>query len=190
MLTVSTMHQNREVRLTLARVTNFRNVVDSEEIVIDPEVTCLVGKNESGKTALLSALYRVNPVHEATTFDAAKDYPRWKLSKDRREQLVDDAVPGSAVFAIEEADRAAVADAFGDGVLLSDTFGLQRTYAGKSAMPFVWIPPGQRKICSRPSRLLPAYKRSSKKTADGQCPLQGEETHQHGGRCVGCRASL
>ncbi|RJT97038.1 hypothetical protein D6T65_15120 [Arthrobacter frigidicola] len=119
------------MRLISARVTNFRNVVDSEEIVIDPEVTCLVGKNESGKTALLSALYRVHPVHEATTFEPAKDYPRWKLSKDRREQLVDDAIPVSAVFAIEDADRTAIAEVFGEGVLLSDTFGLQRTYGGE-----------------------------------------------------------
>jgi hypothetical protein len=37
------------MRLTGARVTNFRCVLDSETFTIDPQVTCLVGKNESGK---------------------------------------------------------------------------------------------------------------------------------------------
>lgn len=38
------------------RVERFRNILDSGEIQVDPAVTCLVGKNESGKTNLLHAL--------------------------------------------------------------------------------------------------------------------------------------
>ena len=62
------------VQLRQFRVTNFRNVIDSGPISVDDSVTCLVGKNESGKTALLEALRRVNPVYTAT-FDAAEHYP-------------------------------------------------------------------------------------------------------------------
>ncbi len=43
------------------RVRNFRNILDSGEIMVDDAVTCLVGMNESGKTAILSALHRLNP---------------------------------------------------------------------------------------------------------------------------------
>ena len=32
------------------------------EFAIDEKVTCLVGKNESGKTAILQALEKLNPV--------------------------------------------------------------------------------------------------------------------------------
>ena len=40
-----------------ARVRMFRNIVDSGVIQFEPDVTCIVGKNESGKTALLQALH-------------------------------------------------------------------------------------------------------------------------------------
>ena len=40
-------------------------------------MTFLVGRNESGKTALLQALYRLNPVIENQgTFDVTEDNPR------------------------------------------------------------------------------------------------------------------
>ena len=40
------------MRLKTIRVTNFRSVDDSGEFNVDP-VTCLVGKNEAGKSAIL-----------------------------------------------------------------------------------------------------------------------------------------
>lgn len=122
------------MRLESVRVQLFRNVVDSEVIDVDPQVTCFVGKNESGKTALLNAIYRLNPVHTLTTFEASKDYPRWRLSRDRKAGGIDDAVPVSAIFGIEEADRDAVIDAFGEGVLTTETFTVSRNYSGASAL--------------------------------------------------------
>ena len=49
------------MKLTAFRVAKFRNIVDSERIQVDPSVTCLVGKNEAGKSALIEALYLFNP---------------------------------------------------------------------------------------------------------------------------------
>lgn len=64
------------MKLTHARITNFRSIEDSGEFSVD-QVTCMVGKNESGKTALLTALYRLNPyLPEHGTFDKERDYPR------------------------------------------------------------------------------------------------------------------
>ena len=40
------------MKLTKAQVQYFRNILDSTEIEIQDDVTCLVGKNESGKTAI------------------------------------------------------------------------------------------------------------------------------------------
>ena len=50
------------MRLLSVRVRYFRNIIDSGEVGIDEAVTCLVGKNESGKTAFLQALQQLSPV--------------------------------------------------------------------------------------------------------------------------------
>ena len=48
------------MKLTRVRITNFQSITDSNEIDIG-EITSLVGKNEAGKTAILKALYKLNP---------------------------------------------------------------------------------------------------------------------------------
>lgn len=54
----------------------FQSVLDSGPVPID-DITCLVGKNEAGKTAVLKALYRLNPIREADgEFSVVDDYPR------------------------------------------------------------------------------------------------------------------
>ncbi len=64
------------MKLTKVHITNFQSIHDSTEIDVG-DVTCLVGKNEAGKTALLKALYRLNPINEMDgIFDATDDYPR------------------------------------------------------------------------------------------------------------------
>lgn len=69
------------MKLTKVRITNFQCIQDSTEFDIG-DVTCLVGKNEAGKTALLKALYRLNPTNEADgKFDTTDDYPRRNLTE-------------------------------------------------------------------------------------------------------------
>ena len=50
------------MRLVSARVRDYKSITDSGEVAVEEDVTCLVGKNESGKTAVLEALYRLNPI--------------------------------------------------------------------------------------------------------------------------------
>lgn len=71
------------MKLETVRVQLFRNVVDSNSVKIEPEVTCLVGKNESGKTAFLWALANLNPAKGEKT-DLTLDYPRWRKVRDER----------------------------------------------------------------------------------------------------------
>ena len=64
------------MKLTKVRITEFQSIQDSTEFAIG-NVTCLVGKNEAGKTALLKALYRLNPIIDTEgNFDVTDDYPR------------------------------------------------------------------------------------------------------------------
>ena len=64
------------MQLRKVRIQNFQSVIDSNEFEIG-DVTCLVGKNEAGKTAMLKALYRLNPLNpKDSNYDAIHNYPR------------------------------------------------------------------------------------------------------------------
>jgi predicted ATP-dependent endonuclease of OLD family len=115
------------VQLTRIRVQKFRNIIDSGDVAIDENVTCLVGMNESGKTAILSALHRLNPV-DGADFDEQRDYPRWLLSKDRREETIGNAVPIAATFLLDTSDLELVEAALGPGVLLGPEVTVSRRY--------------------------------------------------------------
>jgi predicted ATPase len=116
------------VKLTEARVRMFRNVIDSGVIHFQDDVTALVGKNESGKTALLMALHRLNPANGDQNFSAQHDYPRWRYTRDRKSGDLDDARPIEATFTLDDADVSALENKFGDGVLPSKQFTYYKTY--------------------------------------------------------------
>lgn len=57
--------------------------MDSGRIPVDPEITCLVGKNEAGKSGMLEAPYLFTPAYDER-FDVNEQYPRWLVVKDRK----------------------------------------------------------------------------------------------------------
>jgi predicted ATP-dependent endonuclease of OLD family len=110
------------MKLIKARVQNYRSVEDSEEFDIG-DLTCLVGKNEAGKSALLSALRSLHPSKSQTfDIDETVDYPR------RFATRFDDRHPDGRAevirtwWKLNEADVAAVETCFGPGALKGDTF--------------------------------------------------------------------
>ena len=68
------------MKLVSIRIQNYKCIEDSGEFTVK-KLTCLAGKNESGKSALLQALRRLNPVEETDQeFNVLMEYPRRKLS--------------------------------------------------------------------------------------------------------------
>jgi predicted ATP-dependent endonuclease of OLD family len=100
--------------LKTARVTNYKCVKDSTEFTIDKDVTCLVGKNEAGKTTILEALAKLKPVRDADgIFEVTRDYPRHELTD---YQAIHEATPATAVsttWELEEDDLKALEAAIG-----------------------------------------------------------------------------
>lgn len=107
------------MRLTRVRIQRFRNFVDAQDIEIEPDVTALVGKNESGKTTVLDALHRLKPANLKTKkFLPVTEYPRWRRSRDRKaagegDELDDNTRPVEAWFELDDADRDALAESLG-----------------------------------------------------------------------------
>ena len=79
--------------LDSVRVENFKCIDDSTEFTIRT-LTAMVGKNESGKTALLRALYRVNPILPIDASFSDVEYPRrrWASYRQKRHQAPDRVV--------------------------------------------------------------------------------------------------
>jgi predicted ATPase len=117
------------MNLKSAVVRKFRSIEDSGLVRFEPDVTCLVGKNESGKTAFLEALYRSNPLGRASGFDELRDYPRRLRARERAQ--IPDAVPVVATFELRDDDLEAAWRQFGPGVLTSRELRVERTYANR-----------------------------------------------------------
>ncbi|QIN67774.1 AAA ATPase domain protein (plasmid) [Caballeronia sp. SBC1] len=112
------------MRLKTVQVTNFRSVEDSSEFNVG-NMTCLVGKNEAGKTALLSALYGLNP-YGTFTYDKTRDYPRRFVSDFDERHPGGRSVVVSTVWTLDDTDLAAVAAVLGDKALTKPEIELAR----------------------------------------------------------------
>jgi len=128
--------RRERMKLRTIRIREFKSVWDSGPFDVD-RVACLVGKNEAGKTAILQALYRLNPIVESDgVFDVTDDYPRSAVedyqqdveSKRRRHATVVEAT-----FQLEQEELDAIAEEYGDGLLKQPTVTLSKGYAKDSA---------------------------------------------------------
>lgn len=92
------------MKLKSLKVQNYKCIENSNEFSVEP-ITCLVGKNESGKSAILQALYKLNPdVRNREYFDPLQEYPRRKYSeyKSRHEEDPDNVL--TTIWELEESD--------------------------------------------------------------------------------------
>jgi len=119
------------MKLIAARVREFKSIWDSNTFKIG-DVTCLVGKNEAGKTGVLQALYRLNPIIDShASFDVTDDYPRSDV--ENYQQAVEakernHAVVVEGTFALDDEEKKQVAEVYGTKALASDEITLSRGY--------------------------------------------------------------
>lgn len=117
------------MKLVSFRVERFRNVLDSTEVAVEDDVTTLVGMNESGKSTMLDALYKLNPVY-GDKFSERDDYPRWRWKRDGRKEELSKLSPIAASFELDEADENALEAALGKDVVVGNMVRLSRRYDG------------------------------------------------------------
>ncbi len=98
------------------------------------DITCLVGKNESGKTAIFEALYRFIPIiRNHGDFNADDDYPRIDVEDYGLEVAggqSEPAVVTRATFALEEEDLKSIEADF-PGIIAQPELVLSKGYANE-----------------------------------------------------------
>ncbi len=116
------------MKLKSVQVKNFKCHEDSTRFNICP-VTCLVGKNEAGKTSLLEALHKLNPdVAELGEFDVLLEYPRRRRKQYQRraESEPDDAL--ITRWELEDKDVKALEEKLGSGAVPSKMLEIRKGY--------------------------------------------------------------
>jgi hypothetical protein len=117
------------MRLKSFRVRVFRNIIDSGEVKVEGN-TCLVGKNEAGKSALVQALHRLNPA-KPVPLALLDEYPRWLKKEHEISGEIKKATPIEASYELEATELADIEGTFGKGVLKGKIVKVSRKYVDK-----------------------------------------------------------
>jgi energy-coupling factor transporter ATP-binding protein EcfA2 len=119
-----------KMRLNRAEVQNYKLINATGAFSIS-DMTCLVGKNESGKTAILQALHRIKPDDtDRATFDVETEYPRQHLFDYKRRH---DTHPDNVIttwWELDDADAAWVEATYGADVLTGREVKISKGYDG------------------------------------------------------------
>jgi predicted ATPase len=106
----------------------YKCIIDSGKVDVTP-LTVLVGKNESGKTALLKALHKFNPF-EPEPYIMEREWPR-SLRRERSE----DQIVCNAEFILNKQEIKSLRELTGQKIEF-ETIEITRDYAGKFEVLF------------------------------------------------------
>jgi predicted ATP-binding protein involved in virulence len=108
------------MKLTKARIQNYRSIIDTGEFDIEELKTIMVGPNEAGKTVILKALQQLNKPSDVAGFDVLRDYPR-SLYNDisTKKVLPKDVTVVTGYYSLEESDKELIPDEFKDCIYKS-----------------------------------------------------------------------
>ncbi len=125
------------MKLKEVTIKKFRNIIDSTPVKVENDITCLVGKNESGKSSFLNALYRLNPVRKNALFKIEDQYPAWLEKKDRMKGIeLEKERPVNTSFELEDSELKIINGIFGEGILKNNLLTLNKSYEG---MLYHWL---------------------------------------------------
>ena len=119
------------IKLKKVEINKYKSFLDKQEIDIENGVTRIVGKNESGKTALLEALAKFNyfdPEDTDFDFNSTNDYPRGMLKKYQQEYPDDDFQVIACTFELSEELLKQISDDVGKDVYTDKTIKIARKY--------------------------------------------------------------
>lgn len=119
------------MKLKFLQIENYKSIDDTGEFKID-EITCLVGKNEAGKSAILQAINKLNPVNdEHGKFDPITEYPAKRRSLYNQQVKEGEIEPDNVItskWELEDKDVETLEKSFGKGSLLDKEVTIKKGY--------------------------------------------------------------
>tara|TARA_B100000519_G_scaffold93904_1_gene81599 strand:- start:3918 stop:5900 length:1983 start_codon:yes stop_codon:yes gene_type:complete len=115
------------MKIIRARVNNYKSIDDSSWVDME-DVTALVGKNESGKTAFLQAIRKINSIAGAEDQFSIMDYPRKGYIRYKKIHETNPSVVAMAEFRLTTDEIQELESNFGEGVLNSDIVQISVNY--------------------------------------------------------------
>lgn len=114
------------MKLTKVIIHKYKSFLTEQTYKVESQITRIVGKNESGKTALLEALAKSNYFEDNVDFQFNKDldYPRSELIKTRNEN----PAVLTCEYELSDEDVVSVEDDFGEGIISKHIFSLTSYY--------------------------------------------------------------
>ena len=114
--------------MLLKKVTihKYKSFLTEQSYTVEDRITRIVGKNESGKTALLEALAKSNYFEDNADFQFDKDldYPRSEFIKAKNEN----PAVLTCEYELSDEDVESVEDEYGEGIISKQTFSLVSYY--------------------------------------------------------------
>ena len=115
------------MRITRARVKNYRSIDDSTWVKLE-DVTALVGKNESGKTAFLQALRKINSISGDNDKFNIRDFPRKGYIKYKKVHEKNPETVVQAEFELTDAEVSEIENKYGSDILASNKVIVNKDY--------------------------------------------------------------
>jgi len=156
------------MRLVSFNVKNFRSINDSGPIDVS-QITAILGRNESGKSNLLRALYSLNPAEGFQALNKVKDFPRHR----RLEECTDDTEVLSSRWSLDEEERAELVEILPRAkdvqhVVVSRRYHGKNRYVafeGLAAQAF-----DEADVKAKVRKVVPAVQAAADKAAEGHRP--------------------
>ena len=118
------------MKLKAFKVQMYRPILDSGWVDVD-DITVIVGKNESGKTALLRALHKFNPFDANDVYVLDREWPRG-----RRRERSDNHVVVTTHFDFENMESQEIASLLGKSIEVEGV-EISKTYLGQYGYEFL-----------------------------------------------------
>jgi AAA ATPase domain len=121
------------MKLKKFRIQGYRCIQDSGWVDVE-DIAVIVGKNESGKTSLLKALWKLNPFHEVS-YNIDREFPTGR----RKEKSLDKTVV-TAFFVLSADEQAKLAEVHESAKGVTE-IQVKRNYKGTCCYSFLPVSP-------------------------------------------------